>query len=143
MTNTLTDDDFTVPPPPEQLDTVEWKATSKGDTIVGTLRRRTEVDTTFGRKTVLDFVGVTSLTGGGQPINVPDGHGVTLWPTPGALDAIDSAGIKVGDKCAMRLLELKDTGKGNPFKVFGAKHLGAGDVFAADKPAVDDDLDAF
>ena len=140
MTNTLTDSDFTVPPPPEQLDTVEWKATGKGDTVVGTMRRRSVVDTKFGEKTVLDFVGVNSLTSGGEAVDVPDGYGVTFWPTPGALDAIDSAGVKVGDKFALRLLELKDTGKGNPYKVFGAKHLGAGDVFAADKPAEGDDL---
>jgi hypothetical protein len=141
MTTTLTDDDFTVPPPPEQLDTVEWKATSKGDTIIGTLRRDNEVDTKFGRKRVLDFVGVSSLTGGGEAVDIPDGYGVTFWPTPGAIDALENANVTVGDKCAIRLLDLKDTGRGNPYKVFGAKHLGPGDVFAADTPA--EDLDAF
>lgn len=141
MTTTLTDDDFTVPPPPEQLDTVEWKPTKVGDTIVGTLHRRSIANTKFGDKTVMELVAVGTLTADGQPVDVPNGYAVTFWPTPGAVDAIDAVHAKVGDKFALRLLELIDTDRGNPFKKYGAKHLGAGDVFAADTPAADDDTE--
>ena len=137
MTTQLADDDFETPPAPEQLDTVEWKPTSKGDTLIGTLRRRSEVETKFGHKTVLDCVAVDTLTAGGAKVDVPAGYGVTLWPSPSALDAIDHAKVKVGNKFAIRLLDLIDTNTGNPWKKFGVKHLGDGDPFettTADEP---------
>ncbi len=141
MTNTLTDDDFTVPPPQEVGESVTWKPSKAGDTIVATIRRRAQVDTPFAKdKTVIDFVGADTLTADGAPVDVPAGYDIAFWPTPGALDAIDAVGAKVGDKVALRLLELVDTGKGNAYRRYGAKHLGAGDVFAADKPAAASDV---
>lgn len=134
MTNTLTDDEFVTPPAPEQLETVEWKPTTPGDTLIGTLRRRSNVDTKFGEKTVLDVVSVSTLTASGQPVDVPAGYGVTVWPSPSAIDAVDHAKVKVGDKFAIRLLDLVDTNKGNPWKKFGVKHLGEGDPFDTPTP---------
>lgn len=143
MTNTLTDDDFVTPPAPEQLDTIEWKPTVKGDTLVGTLRRRSEVETKFGHKTVLDVVSVGTLSAGGETVDVPTGYGATLWPSPSALDAIDHNKVKVGDKFAIRLLDLIDTNKGNPWKKFGVKHLGPGDPFDTPTAESDDSADPF
>lgn len=139
---TLTDDDFTVPAPQEVGDSITWKPSKAGDTIVATIRRRAQVDTPFAKdKTVIDFVGASTLTADGQPVDVPAGYDIAFWPTPGAIDAIDAVGAKVGDKVAVRLLELVDTGKGNAYRRYGAKHLGAGDVFADTPKAADDGSD--
>ena len=133
---TLTDDDFTVPTPAEVADSITWKPVKPGDTIVATIRRRAQVDTPFAKdKTVIDFVGADTITADGAPVDVPAGYDIAFWPTPGAVEAIDAVGAKVGDKVAVRLLELVDTGKGNAYRRYGAKHLGAGDVFAESKPA--------
>ena len=130
MTNTsIADDAFETPPPPEQLDTVEWKPTKVGDKLVGTLHRRVVANTKFGDKTVTEWVNVVECIADGEPVAIPDGHGVTWWPTPGGVQVLDVKQIRAGDKGGVRLNELKDTDKGNPFKLFGGVHLGAGDPF--------------
>ena len=80
---------------------------------------------------------VEAIDAGQRVEELRAGASGALGKLEGILDAIDAVGAKVGDKVAIRLLELVDTGKGNPFRRYGAKHLGAGDVFAADKPAED------
>ena len=96
-----------------------WKAVEEGDTLTGRLKKIDEVTTRFGEKVVIEFEGVTDVVSNGEEIDLEGA--VTFWPTPGAIDALSDAEAELGDEVTITLVELVDTGKGNPAKVFEAE----------------------
>jgi hypothetical protein len=117
---TIPDDDLTVPEAGQYAESVRVETTTVGDGLIGRLARRQQVDTKFGSKTVLTFDQVTVAVSDGETLTIEPDHEYTVWPTPGLLTAIDAVTWSIGDTGRLKLTELVDTGKGNPFKKFGA-----------------------
>lgn len=112
-----------VPPAEEYGESVTLKLKQIGDGVVGVLRRRAEVNTAFGEKEVFNFTDVEAAVSEGVAVTVPAGEEAAVWPTPGFIRAVDHVSAGIGDKIAVKLVDLKDTGKGNPAKIFGATVL--------------------
>lgn len=96
-----------------------WSHVKPGDQIIGTVsKRKDDAATKFGPKMVLE------LTDAERVISEGDKRAkgtYVVWPTPALADLIKRESINEGDRIGIRLNELKDTGKGNPFKVFVVK----------------------
>lgn len=124
-------------PAKDIVESVEVSLTDANDGIVGVLARRTIAATKYGEKPVLEFSGVLEAVSGGLPVTVPaDMHGA-VWPTPAMVEVLDANQVVIGDTVALKVVALKDTGKGNPFKVPGLRVVARGDgtVAAAAPPA--------
>ena len=116
----MTDDNAFVQAPAEtEVETHKWTPEVPGDTLIGVLRRQASVDTKFGPGDVIDIKKVEVFTANGVTIPIPTGEEASWWPNSNGLRALENAGVAVGERFGVRLLELKDTGKGNPLKVFG------------------------
>ena len=110
-------------------DKITWKPVTKGDTVTGVIRRLLMVTTPFGRKPVLDLGDATSITSIGA--SVPDAPIATVWPTAGLIASMKAAGVEIDAVIKITLIDLIDTGKGNPAKKFEvtAVNLNQGSLF--------------
>lgn len=96
-------------------DEFTWKAAAPGDTLTGTLISVKEVTTRYGAKVVLNLASCSEITVNGDAVKAKD---ATVWPTQGLLNALGEAEAQKGDEVTITLVDLIDTGKGNPFKAF-------------------------
>lgn len=113
-------DDMTIAAGGDYGDETEVKCFQVGDGIVGVVSSIRTADTKFGQKRVATFTDVKAACSDGVdlPVSGPS-EAFTLWATPALASLLDQKQVDVGSQVTIAIVELVDTGKGNPFKQFG------------------------
>lgn len=96
----------------------QWRPSKVGDQITGTLVRADRVNTKFGERTVLEFDGARSIIAEGVEF---DGAQWVAWPTAGMIEALADVEARIGGTYKVELVELLDTGKGNPYRIYAVE----------------------